>query len=138
MRSNLLSAAVLFTTALLSTTVLGEPPAQWGADLQSTHGAKNKLTCKRCHGSADPRSLIAEESLAAVNAKCGDCHGTARELAAETTRKLRNKHVNPHASHLVEIDCVTCHKEHGPSRSFCLECHAFDMPMPGQGKPASK
>jgi len=113
------------------------PPERWGADLLAEHGGRKKLTCKRCHGTEDPRALDAETSLARVDASCVDCHGTLKEMAKQSAPRLKNKHVNAHDSHLTDVACVTCHREHGRPESFCLACHAFDMPMPGGRKPAA-
>jgi fumarate reductase flavoprotein subunit len=96
------------------------------ADLHKSH----KLACKSCHGESKPQSLVPEEALARANASCVSCHGDMAKMAAVSKPKLANPHVNPHASHLVQIDCVTCHKGHEPEQSYCVQCHAFDMPMP--------
>ena len=126
---------------LVATALAGSAPAAapetWGPDLQAEHGGRKKLACKRCHGAEDPRALDAETSLARADASCVDCHGTLAEMAKQSAPRLRNKHVNAHDSHLTDVACVTCHRVHGPSESFCLACHAFDMPMPG-GKPVPK
>ena len=135
--SNLLRVAAL-ALALAVPTALGQGWKAPGPDSPSMHGQRAKFTCKRCHDNSDPLAVSAEKALAALNATCVGCHGTAKELAKELAGRLRNKHVNPHDSHLVRIDCVTCHKEHETTTSFCEQCHAFDMPMPGLGKPTRK
>ena len=43
---------------------------------------------------------------------------------------------NPHDSHLGEIACTVCHKAHGESKVYCLECHQkFQMTIRGEAKP---
>lgn len=124
--------------ALFALATPAAPPEDWGPDRVSGHGGKRKLACKRCHADEDPRSLDAESSLARVDAQCVQCHGSFKDVAKQAAPRLKNRHVSAHDSHLTDVACVTCHREHGPSESFCLACHAFDMPMPGGGKPAAK
>jgi fumarate reductase flavoprotein subunit len=96
--------------------------------------AVRKISCERCHGTSDPMALPALESLERVNASCVSCHGDLAKLAAITKPKLANKYINPHASHLVQIDCITCHRGHDQGQSYCLQCHDFNMPMPSAGQ----
>lgn len=110
-------------------------PGQPVADLATVHAARVKLPCAACHGDTTPTALTPEESRATTNQQCVACHGDAAKLAAALAPKLANRHINPHAAHLVEIDCTTCHGGHAASESFCLQCHAFDMPMPGRSQP---
>lgn len=107
-------------------------------ELATLHAERAKLECVACHGDVAPLKLNAEESLAAVNRQCIGCHGSGTKLAETLAARLPNKHVNPHASHLVEIDCATCHRGHAASESFCLQCHAFDMPMAGRAGAGGK
>jgi fumarate reductase flavoprotein subunit len=119
---------------------LAQSPASMGAvpDLASVHAERVEHSCKTCHGKGRPERLPAEESLAAVNGQCVACHGSGAALAEALAPKLANKHINPHASHLVAIDCTTCHRGHSASESFCLQCHDFDMPMPGRARAGGK
>jgi fumarate reductase flavoprotein subunit len=105
-------------------------------DLATFHAQQVQLACAGCHADGKPETLSAEQSLAAVNRQCVACHGDAAKLAEAIAPKLANKHINPHASHLVAIDCTTCHAGHAVAESFCLQCHAFDMPMPGRARAA--
>jgi len=54
-------------------------------------------------------------------------------MAAESAKKLANKALNAHGSHLgPEIACTSCHQGHQESKAYCLNCHTnFAMPMPG-------
>jgi fumarate reductase flavoprotein subunit len=46
--------------------------------------------------------------------------------------------LNPHASHLGNIPCSSCHMGHQESKAYCLNCHKnFDMPIPGGAAKAS-
>ena len=78
--------------------------------------------------------MTPEESLDTANQNCVGCHGDAKALAEKLAPRLANKHVNPHASHLVELDCTTCHRGHKPGEAYCLQCHAFEMQMPPKAK----
>ena len=103
--------------------------AQDDTELAVFHKQVGKLACKDCHGVADPEALLPEAALAAVNKQCMACHGTMNNVAAKITPKLANKHINPHAGHVVSIQCVTCHSGHETSEAYCTKCHAFDMPI---------
>lgn len=109
------------------------------ANLAAMHAAKAKLQCKSCHVEGDPKSVTPEVSFASVNKRCVACHGDMEKLAKVTAPKLSNRYLNPHASHLVAIDCATCHSGHAQAaESYCLKCHAFDMPMPGMPAAAKR
>jgi len=55
---------------------------------------------------------------------CFDCHEpndhTSYEEVVELTADLE---LNPHGSHLGEIECDICHKMHGVSVDYCAQCH---------------
>lgn len=112
--------------------------AQSGADsaspLATVHGEQSKLACNACHGDKTPTSVSAEEALATVNQNCINCHGDQTAVAAALVPKLVHKEINPHASHLVQIDCVTCHHGHTAGEAYCLQCHGFDLAMPPKAK----
>ena len=81
-----------------------------------------------------PIARDTEDSLATANQNCINCHGDAKSLAVRLAPRLVHKEINPHQSHLVEIDCVTCHRGHAAAEAYCQQCHAFDMPMPPRAK----
>ena len=113
---------------------LAQSPAPTPPNLATVHAQQSKLTCTACHGDKTPTSVTAEESLATVNQNCLNCHGDAKSLAEKLAPKLVHKEINPHGSHLVEIDCVTCHRGHSAGEAYCQQCHAFDMTMPPKAK----
>jgi fumarate reductase flavoprotein subunit len=109
------------------------------SDLASVHRSEARINCKECHVESDPKSVTPEEALATVNKQCISCHGNAEKLAKELAPKLANRYINPHASHLVAIDCTVCHAGHDrPGESYCLKCHDFNMPMPGAARAAKQ
>jgi fumarate reductase flavoprotein subunit len=120
----LIVAAVVtcFSSAFAQTAA---PP-----DLAAFHMQNMKLACASCHGDKGPLAVSAEQSLATANQNCLNCHGDAKGLAEKIAPKLVHKEINPHAGHLVQIDCVTCHSGHTAKEAYCNQCHAFDMPMP--------
>lgn len=82
--------------------------------LQSIH-SNSGVGCKDCHGTDKPER-------GASSTACLQCHGPYATLA-ERTRKLD---VNPHKSHLGDVDCLKCHGVHAPvdeSKVPCLSCH---------------
>lgn len=129
--TTLVGIAVWVSAALAQSTT-------GNTDLASFHAKQVKVACTACHEKGDPKALPAEQSLATTNRKCESCHGDYAKLAEMVAPKLANKYINPHASHLVAIDCTTCHAGHAAEESFCLQCHAFDMPMPGGARAAKK
>ncbi len=91
--------------------------------------ANRGVACSSCHGKALPKPDDTVE-----NARCLTCHGPLEKLASKTEPK-DFKDRNPHKSHLGEIACTVCHKAHGPSKVYCLDCHTkFQMKIPGQAK----
>ena len=106
-------------------------------DLASFHRSEAGVKCKECHVEGDPKSVTPEEALASINKQCVSCHGNAEQLAKELAPKLANRNINPHASHLVAVDCTACHAGHDrPGEAYCLKCHDFNMPMPGAARAA--
>ena len=75
--------------------------------------------CASCHRSAPP-------PIAPKMTVCTGCHGGYAQIAAKTA----SDQPNPHASHLGEIPCATCHHVHQASEIFCNQCHAFGMKAP--------
>ena len=58
------------------------------------------------------------------------CHGGMEQVAA---RHKGAAWLNPHASHLGNIACGSCHFAHEESKAYCLNCHTnFNMPMRGR------
>jgi len=100
-----------------------------GAALAQLHQA-NKVTCADCHGTA--KKVVVDDSERGVNQRCINCHGNLDVLAVKGTG-----HINPHKSHLGEINCTACHRGHEQSVAYCNGCHTFNLPMPG-GTAATK
>jgi len=95
----------------------------WAASayLDNLHARKNFM-CSSCHG----KGLIPSDTEAGLNSRCVACHGALDKLAAKD-----KAHINPHKSHLGEIACTTCHHAHAASRAYCLNCHTYQMAIPG-------
>lgn len=77
------------------------------------------LNCASCHHDAPPPK-------APAMAACVGCHGSYQQIAAKTAALQPN----PHASHVGEIPCASCHHVHKASEVFCDQCHAFGMSPP--------
>ena len=75
---------------------------------------------------ATARGSTVDDNEQPVNMNCVKCHGTLADLAKKATG-----HINPHKSHLGEINCTTCHHGHVASRPYCLNCHDFKMKISG-------
>lgn len=123
-------AALLCLAALAMPAAVAQP-ASGAADLAGFHTTKVGADCGACHPDGNPASLAPEGVLAAANRQCQACHGDAAQMTKVSQPKLADPNINPHASHLVAVDCTVCHGGHAAlSTSYCLQCHAFTMPMP--------
>jgi nitrate/TMAO reductase-like tetraheme cytochrome c subunit len=92
--------------------------------------ARKGMTCATCHGT----DVVPDANATAVNEQCATCHGDMEKVAA---RHKGSSWLNPHASHLGNIPCSSCHMAHAESKPYCLNCHSnFNMPIPG-GRQAS-
>jgi cytochrome c nitrite reductase small subunit len=55
---------------------------------------------------------------------CFDCHEANEHTGyEEVTQRTAGLEINPHDSHLGEMECATCHKMHKPSEDYCAQCH---------------
>ncbi len=95
-------------------------------NMDALHAQKN-VACGACHDT----QLIPDDTEARENKRCTTCHGSLEKIAA------KNKaHINPHKSHLGEINCTACHHAHTSSRAYCANCHSFPMKIPGAAQEA--
>ena len=77
------------------------------------HHAKAGVHCFDCHQEEKPtKKAVASDS-------CMVCHGDYPAMKALT----KDAKPNPHDSHLGEIPCSECHRQHRPPVVKCLECH---------------
>jgi fumarate reductase flavoprotein subunit len=81
------------------------------------------LTCKSCHQENPPSKLV-------PTSVCLGCHGGDYAKLAERTQKMAQ---NPHASHLGNANCESCHHAHKPSENYCAKCHSFGSTLPENG-----
>lgn len=115
------AAAAMLAAALLAAG------SAWAADAAPAASGDGKpfladrhiergLDCKSCHGDKAP---TADVDMSA----CLKCHGGSYQALAKQTE---SDDINPHATHLGEAQCVTCHQGHKPPRLSCDNCHEFD------------
>lgn len=131
-------AVLLFLAALTSVPVAAQSPTD-AVPLATFHAAKAGLPCAACHLEGDPASVVPEKVLTTVNRQCQGCHGNGAQVSKVNRPKLADPNIDPHASHLVAVDCTVCHGGHASvSESYCLKCHAFTMPMPRLAGSAAK
>ena len=63
---------------------------------------------------------------------CFDCHEPNEHTSYEEVIQLTaGLELNPHDSHLGEMECATCHKTHRPSEDYCAQCHGPVATGPG-------
>lgn len=101
-----------------------------GTDLASFHSKMGG--CAVCHDSATVTAVTVPDDERDLNAKCVACHGDYKALG----EKSKNLPFNPHASHLGNINCTSCHTAHSEPKLACNDCHSFDMKMPFASKSA--
>ncbi|MCD8554775.1 cytochrome c3 family protein [Seleniivibrio sp.] len=77
------------------------------------------VACADCHKTDTP------DKPAPVTS-CKECHGGYAEVKELT----KGGEVNPHDSHLGEVDCRDCHKIHAQSQLVCASCHNFELIVP--------
>ncbi len=94
----------------------------FAANLADKHNAMGG--CTTCHAVANVTPASVADDERDLNARCTMCHGSYEKLA---NKKLR---FDPHASHLGNINCTSCHSVHSKPRLVCNDCHSFDMKMP--------
>ena len=58
------------------------------------------------------------------NAMCTKCHTNMDDIIARTDK---GNGVNPHDSHLGDLNCADCHKMYAKSKAACQQCHNFDF-----------
>lgn len=98
-------------------------PENLGTDFLAGSHAKNMgMQCQSCHAGSDPASIKVDDSETVENQRCVACHGDLDKVA----QKSKDLDVNPHHSHLGDINCTACHSGHTPSVSYCQNCHVFD------------
>ena len=77
---------------------------------------QNGVSCQLCHSGESPTAPPDDTN-------CIRCHGTPHQMAQVTGKLERNPHKSPHYG--VYASCITCHKEHQPSKVLCYDCHTF-------------
>jgi fumarate reductase flavoprotein subunit len=89
---------------------------------------KKQVNCEGCHGTG---GNVVDDNEQPVNMNCITCHGALDEVAKKSTAPI-----NPHKSHLGEINCTACHHGHEASKPYCLYCHDFAMKISSSEGPA--
>lgn len=125
MRRALVISFLIFSAVTAAVVVLAHAYAQSPAAPGAGHGflidkhMAAGLNCAACHAESPP-------AKAPDNSACIKCHGSYSDIAAKTAQDQPN----PHASHLGEIPCASCHHVHKASQVYCAQCHNFDMNTP--------
>ena len=104
------SAPVPFDAARVKSHMSGDK----SKFLAGAHGQKG-VGCVSCHD-----SKTVDDSERAINQKCTSCHGDLAKVATRTAGDI-----NPHQSHLGQINCTACHTGHEASVAYCSNCHDF-------------
>lgn len=90
------------------------------ADIHSGKG----IDCSSCH-IEKAKKIKVDDNETIPNKQCIACHGNLSALS-----KKSKGEINPHKSHLGDINCTTCHHGHKASSTYCLNCHNFDIKIP--------
>lgn len=111
----------LMIGALLSGALIGGEVAagQTLADFHSKMGG-----CASCHGTNAVTAASVPDDERALNAQCQTCHGSYKDIRKTGTE------IDPHHSHLGDINCTSCHTAHARPKLVCNDCHTFPNKMP--------
>ena len=106
--------------------------------------AQKELVCLDCHDAAALQPLhdtggtdtsqLKERKY--PNEFCFGCHvpneHTSYQEVIERTEDytVDNLKINPHDSHLGEVNCRICHKMHRESEDYCALCHSWGWQVP--------
>lgn len=99
---------------------------QKAAYMAGTHIKDKNADCAGCHGETG----LLDDTETQVNEGCVGCHGDLDEMAEVTAKG----EINPHKSHLGQINCTACHGGHEPSAIYCNNCHSFDIKISSEGQ----
>jgi Cytochrome c3 len=106
---------IVFSVALGQNTDDSKGKNAFLADRHKSIG----IDCFGCHQESPPKQK-------AQSVVCMGCHGDYTKVAAKTS----HLNVNPHETHMGELDCNQCHKGHKKSVNICSQCHTFNMNVP--------
>jgi len=126
MKKKWLSLIPVITAAMVLSVLTLWAAQDRNVFLAGTHMSKG-LDCAACHGG----SAKVDDNETVVNTKCIECHGSLAKVAEKSSHAI-----NPHKSHLGEMNCTVCHHGHVSSWTYCLNCHSFDLKIPSGGKVA--
>lgn len=105
-----------------ATLVLGISSASAGEAMLTKH---KDVACDTCHQTKTPTE-------AADQAACIACHGQYKGKVVPNADQNPDRNprrpvleVNPHDSHLGDVRCTLCHREHtaSPKETACFQCH---------------
>jgi len=111
-------ACILFAAIMVDASAQTAAPGTGHGFLIDKHLAAG-LNCASCHANAAPPQAPADSV-------CTSCHGSYEQIAAKSS----SDNPNPHASHLGDIPCSSCHHIHEASVLYCAQCHNFDLKTP--------
>lgn len=77
---------------------------------------KKGLDCAACH-----TTNVISDSETEINKQCAICHGSLEQMGTKTSSQT----LNPHKSHIGQMQCTACHSGHVPSVAYCTNCHDF-------------
>ena len=100
---------------LSSLTFTAEQKTQFLADRHVARGVQ----CVSCHTQTPPSELIKQD-------KCLACHESYEKIAVRT----EDLDINPHRTHMGEVECMACHRGHSQGEMVCNECHKFPNKVP--------
>jgi hypothetical protein len=83
---------------------------------------QNSLFCRACHN----ENLISDSPETHKNWACMKYRGSLDKIAS-----IKKDCINPYNPHLKEIACMTCHRDHTPSTSYCSNRHTLSIKIQG-------
>ena len=116
MKAKLTGLTILLACFMAGSVCLANPSVQ----------LKHKnVPCATCHGTEKPTAPASQDS-------CIKCHGQYKghvvpgaDYNPDRNPRRPAIEVNPHDSHLGDVRCTLCHREHSKSpKTTCNQCHA--------------
>ncbi len=75
--------------------------------------ARQGVQCQDCPRGTSKQEMVTKEV-------CLTCHSGSYAALAERTSSLA---VNPHRSHIGQVNCIYCHNVHSAFDYYCAQCH---------------
>ncbi|MGL4893574.1 MAG: flavocytochrome c [Shewanella sp.] len=122
-------------SAALAVCFFGASVAHAASNLADFHKDAG-LDCQSCHAAEKIKDIknTLTDSETHENNMCVECHGSYKDLKSDKAET----YIDPHNSHLHNVNCTSCHTAHQKPELTCNRCHNFNIDMPFADSKAKK